>query len=494
MLAKLFRRRKRKSNPALDFLMLISLIFCIWVGLNILVPIYPLFLLIVFFGVFVFFFPFLDLSYRVKRKYRNENLSIGVLLGVIALIFSLSALFSVLGPYFFLQEEKSELWIRTYGGPDEDHLNAAIHTKDGGFALVGYTRSFGNGMTDIWLVKVDENGTHLWNKTYGEIGSEEAYSLAQTHDGGFILVGYTADYDIWIIKTNNKGTMEWNQSYEAYGESNLGKSVIQTSEGNFVIAAAVQESSMEYDWMLMKIDANGSVLWNQTYGTEETDWVSSLIQTTDGGFVLAGSITRSSVYSDMWLVKVDRTGDIIWDNTYGGEREDYITSIIQTQDGGYAFTAYSVTGSGVSALTKITANGSVEWNLFENRDVRNMNSVIQTSDGGFVVSGRKWSDISFTTIDDALWLMKVDANGNKVSEQTHGGPAYEEAQVVIETNEGTIVIAGDTKSYGVGISDFYLVKTRLKRAPTFGIPGFEITIGVIPFFMLLLWQRQNKNE
>ena len=205
-------------------------------------------------------------------------------------------------------------WNKTYGGTGYDEAHALVQTSDGGYAMAGETGSFGAGNADFWLVKTDASGTMQWNKTYGGTYDDRAHALVQTSDGGYAVAGWTMSFGaggfhFWLVKTNSTGGMEWNQTYggtnndEAYA-------LVQTSDGGYAVAGGTGSfGAGNGDFWLVKTDASGTMQWNKTYGGTDADEAGALVQTSDGGYAMAGE-TGSFVAgnADFWLVKTDESG------------------------------------------------------------------------------------------------------------------------------------------------------------------------------------------
>lgn len=233
-------------------------------------------------------------------------------------------------------------WSRRYGGTKGERVRSMIETSDGGYAIAGGTYSFGAGYEDFWLVKTDAWGNMQWNKTYGGAAYECAYSVVQTRDGGYALAGWTNSFgahrhDFWLVKTDASGNTEWSKMYGGEGDDQAG-AIVQTDDNGFVVAGSTGSFGAGwYDIWLVKTDSSGSMQWNKTYGGTESDQVMSVIQTNDGGYALIG-ITWSfdAVYNDPWLIKTDVNGNMQWDKIFEGQGNDYGHSVIQTRDGGYA--------------------------------------------------------------------------------------------------------------------------------------------------------------
>jgi hypothetical protein len=314
-------------------------------------------------------------------------------------------------------------WNRTYGGTSQDTAYSLVVTSDGGYAIAGHTYSFGAGHADFWLVKTDSSGNLEWNQTYGGTGNEFVHSLVLTSDGGYAILGYTSSFgigleDFWLIKTDPYGNMEWNQTY---GKTNgfrdwlyvYGCSVVVAFDGGYAIAGYSQSFVGFDDFWLIKTDEFGNEEWNRTYGGTEDDFVYSLIATDDGGYAIIGRTSSFGAgHTDCWLVKTDAYGNMQWNQTYGGTANDYGHSVIKTSDGGYAIAGWTASfgAEGVDFwLVKTDLSGNFEWNqTFEEKGYEIPFSVVETSDGGYAIAG--YTGLSITDPLD-LWLVKTDEFG-----------------------------------------------------------------------------------
>jgi uncharacterized protein YuzE len=295
------------------------------------------------------------------------------------------------------------IWAKTYDS-DDDRAYSVQQTSDGGYIVVGRENSFGFG--DILLIKTDTNGNIIWAKTYDYNYKDTATSVQQTSDGGYILAGYAITFwadraDIFLIKTDTNGNIIWAKTYRAT-IWNEAYSVQQTSDGGYILAGYPS---------LIKTDADGNVIWAKTY---EGTVAYSVQQTSDGGYIVAGLTWSFGADSnDIILIKTDANGNIIWAKTYGGTDDDRAYSVQQTSDGGYIVVGYTESfgaDSGDIILIKTDANGNIQWAKTYGGTRRDEAfSVQQTSDGGYIVAG---ATASFGAGWGAIFLIKTDANGN----------------------------------------------------------------------------------
>jgi len=208
-------------------------------------------------------------------------------------------------------ENGDSLWTKIYGGNELDVGNSIHQTNDGGYIIVGTTYSFGIGEDDIWLIKTDENGDTLWTKTYGGNSGEEGYSVQQTNDGGYIIVGYTDSFgagkdDIWLIKTDAIGDTLWTRTFGG-GNDEEGYSVWQTEDGGYIITGYTNSfGEGDDDVWIIKTNRDGDTLWTKTLGGVESDVGNSVQQTAEGGYVVTGYTNSfGNGDSDVWLIKLE---------------------------------------------------------------------------------------------------------------------------------------------------------------------------------------------
>jgi hypothetical protein len=253
-----------------------------------------------------------------------------------------------------------EEWNKTFGGGLKDGARSVLITSDSCIVMAGYTDSYGHGGNhDFWLIKIDETGNELWNRTYGGDHSDAGFSVSQTTDGGFIILGYTYSFgaganDIWLIKTDQAGHAIWNKTFGTSG-GEYGMSVQQTDDQGFIIAGSTSSFGAGKDegW-LIKTNANGSKLWDIIIGGGSNDWFGSVVQTRDGGYIITGDTASFSKGGyDAWFIKIDDSGISQWQTVLGDTFFDETGySVKETMDGGYI-----ATGS----ITSLNTSSSDLW-------------------------------------------------------------------------------------------------------------------------------------
>ena len=305
------------------------------------------------------------------------------------------------------------LWTRTYGGSNSDRGISVQQTSNGGFVVVGSTFSFG-GNRDVYLIRTDAQGDTLWTRTYGGSDHDLGASVQQTSDGGFVVTGGFIQFavglgDALLIRTDANGDTLWTRTYGGSGTNN-GNSVQLTSDGGFVVGGSTNSfGAGDPDVSLIRTDAQGDTLWTRTFGGSSNDEGFSVQQTSDGGFIVAGSTESFGAgESDVYLIRTDAQGDTLWTRTYGGSGFDR----------GF--------------------------------------SVQQTSDDGFVVAGVTTSFGAGES--DDVYLIRTDAQGDTLWTRTFGGSGHERGWSVQQTDDGGFVVAGSTDSFGAGDTDVWLIR------------------------------------
>jgi hypothetical protein len=393
-------------------------------------------------------------------------------------------------------------WDATFGRSDNESAASVQQTSDGGYIFVGTTSTYGWGESDAWIVKADYKGTRIWDAAFGGKYSDAATSVQQTPDGGYIIAGTTFSYgaggsDAWLIRMDANGNKVWDRTFGGPGNESA-SSVQQTSDGGYVFAGTTYTyGAGGSDAWLVKTDYKGLRMWDKTFGGPGNESASSVQQTSDGGYIIAGTTyTYGAGGSDAWLIKTDAKGTRLWDKTFGGPGNESASSVQQTSDGGYIIAGATDTyGAGGSDawLIKTDANGTRFWDkTFGGPGNESASSVRQTSDGGYIIAG---TTSSYGAGGSDAWLIKTDFRGNRLWDKTFGGTGNDSASQVKQTKEGGYVIAGTTSSYGAGGTDAWLLyvldgasTTTPATASNKSTPGFDIittTVGLLAAICML---------
>lgn len=407
-------------------------------------------------------------------------------------------------------------FVKTLGGTKNESAQSVIKTTDGGYAIVGYTQSIDGDITDktienfdYWLLKFDSNDNLQWTKTYGGTNDERAYKIIQTNDGGFALVGYTSSDDgnvttnngfddIWLVKTDVSGSIQWEKSYGFTG-SDKAFSIIQTSDGGFFVSGTLDVSASAGagndkrrhaggDFWGLKLDANGTKIWRRYFGGSFTDVAYDAIEASDNGFIIIGSsdsddvdITNSKGDYDFWVVKVDVAGNQVWEKSFGGSQIDEARSITKTSDGNYLITGESrsndinITNSNGAAdiwLIKISDAGNLIWQKsYGGSSFDVSRDITSTLDDGYVIVGSSRSqdiDVDTNQGQNDVWILKINNSGDLQWQKSFGGTEIDFAYSVVELNDESIIVVGESSSSDIdvtenkGFSDLLIAKIKLQ--------------------------------
>ena len=329
------------------------------------------------------------------------------------------------------------------GGGGDDRPYAVQQTLDKGYIIVGYTFSnngdvSGNhGLVDYWVVKVDSTGNIQWEKTYGGNNVEIGYDIQQTLDSGYAMVGFTQSNngdvsvnhgltDCWVVKLDVSGTIQWEKSLGG-SQSDLAYAILQTSDLSYVVVGQSSSSDGDVtgnnggkDYWLTKLDTSGNLLWQKNYGGSGDDIAYDVKQTTDGGYMIAGTSnsTNGDVTGvnnggiDAWIVKTDGLGTIEWEKLYGGSLNDDVRSVLQIANGDYVFAGSSSSGNGDIWVVDIDSLGIVKWQqVYGGSSLDYANYISQTNDNGFIVCGGSTSldgDVTGNHGLNDFWVVKLN--------------------------------------------------------------------------------------
>ncbi len=364
------------------------------------------------------------------------------------------------------------LFQKSYSHLGYETGTCVIKTSDGGYLEAGTTASGLFGPDKFYIIKTDYAGGVLWSKTYAGDVSEYLASVIQTTDGGYMLVGTTFSFNsspygnILVIKINATGAISWQKHY-GYTGYDYGESVQQTADGGYIIGGLTSSfGAGAYDYFIMKIDSVGYGAWGTTIGGAGNDYAFAVLQTSDGGYMIAGqensySVTQFNPYNIM-LCKLNAAGNVLWSKAYGGGQAagNYVCNAMRsTTDGGFILCGWTDgPGAGLQDvfMMKTDSAGILQWS----KTYGGTNSdfgydVQQTANGGYAIAG---TTKSFGAGNDDAYLITTDATGSLVWSVCYGDTAIDRANSLEQTADGGFIIAGETSATGSSNSDFYLIK------------------------------------
>jgi len=367
----------------------------------------------------------------------------------------------------------AQYWAKTYGWGEYDWAYSSKQTTDRGYIVAGTTYFHSSpGNRDFWVLKLYSDGNVSWEKTYGLSEEDTVQSIQQTKDGGYILAGsffvpasdiYGA-YDILVLKLGINGDITWQKTYGGIDCDDFGDSIQQTTDGGYIVAGRSSCSATDIGFYLMKLDSNGDVTWQKKYGSFGVIYNARTIQqTTDGGYIVAGYTASYGNFAARFLVlKLDCNGDVTWQKTYGGSSYDYAYSIQQTIDGGYILAGDTHSFGDFDPcfwVLKLDCNGDVTWQKTYGGIIGSSNfakSIRQTSDGGYIVCGDT-NSFCASHLSDA-WVLKLQSDGDIIWQKYYGGVSSDSAHSIEQTSDGGYIVAGVTYSFGADESNFWILK------------------------------------
>ena len=359
------------------------------------------------------------------------------------------------------------IWESSLGGSDDEAFSDIVQTPDGGYVTVGFTCTFGTTLDvkSLWLVKVDNDGNGQWHQTYGGADSDEGQSIALTSDGGFIIAGSTYSLsatlkDGWILKTDANGNIIWTVVYDGGSYDNT-YAVIENSDGDYVAAGYSVDNQGFRQVLLIKIDASGNIIWDKTYGGLAEDQADSLVQTSDGGYAICGfTDSMGAGGDDVLLMKFDSDGNELWSTSFGSIEDDRGYAVQEVPGGDLVLSGSSgpLTGDRDLWMARTDANGNAVWEktLPGSLGWDQANDVKVAPDGGFVFVG--FVDAVGSNGDQ--WVVKTEGSGNVEWQEFYGGTGFlgEVGVGVCLDRDGNIVTTGQNPGGGFFEMDGWIVK------------------------------------
>jgi hypothetical protein len=408
-------------------------------------------------------------------------------------------------------------FITTLGGSKNESAQAIINTTDGGYAILGHAQSMDGDVTtksnesyDYWLLKYDATNQLEWQKTYGGSADDRGADLIQTSDGGYVIVGKSKSNDFevsenagfddfWVVKLDSNGSVYWENSF-GFAGSDVPYSIIQTNDDGYLLTGVLDVSASNGqgdrnsilsrhaggDYWVIKLNSNGVKQWSNYYGGSFTDTAYDAIQTEDDGYIIVGSsdsndvdITNNKGTYDFWIIKISATGNLVWEKSFGGSEIDEAHAINKSADGNYLIAGDTRSsdldisqnnGAADLWVIKITPEGTLLWEKTlggSSFDVGR--SVSKTQDNGFIISGSSRStNASFSSNkgQNDAWVIKLNSGGDLEWQKTIGGSEVDFFYDAVELNDQTVVAVGDSNSSNEdiyenkGFTDLLILKLK----------------------------------
>ncbi|WP_411766273.1 hypothetical protein [Winogradskyella sp. A3E31] len=408
-------------------------------------------------------------------------------------------------------------FVKTFGGSQNDSGQSVVNTNDGGYAVLGFTQSSDGDIADTqnqsfkyWLLKFSVSDDLEWSKTYGGSSDDRGRDLIQTSDGGYAILGSSnsndedvtenfGSADYWLAKLDATGNISWQKSFGFQGNDN-GISVIQTNDQGYLITGVLDvtasggegntnRNALRHaggDYWAIKLDTAGSLEWSRYFGGNFTDTPEGVAQTEDNGFIIAGGsdsadtdISNNIGSYDFWVVRISATGELVWENSFGGEEIDEARAIVKSGDGNFIIVGdtrsstndvSSNNGAADLWLIKISPEGELIWErAIGGTSFDVARDIVKTQDNGFLLAGSSRSsdgDVAQNKGQNDAWVLKVNSDGNLLWETSIGGFDIDFAYGVAQLNDGSVIAVGDTNSNdgdiieNKGFSDLLLAKLK----------------------------------
>ena len=361
------------------------------------------------------------------------------------------------------QSAQAITWAGTLGSSeDENVFRGVVALADGGYVVAGVTNHTGAGANDIWIFQLNSTGGLEWQKTYGGARNEEPRSIQQTSDGGFIVTGPTNSFgsganDVWVLKLESDGDIEWEKTYGG-AKADVSHAIEQTDDGGYIVAGHTKSfGSGGQDYFVFKLDSTGAIEWEKAYGGSGNDVIRFVNQTSDGGYIAAGFTHSFGSRGDIMVIKLDSEGNMEWDRRFGGNKFEEPSTVLEVADGFIILEqTASFSGSTDGWIFKVDSTGEIDWQKrVGGGGFDELSSAQATPDGGFIVAGETRS---FGISAEDFWVIKFDSDANIEWEKRYGGSKIEEAESIAIAADGGYIVAGITKTFGSGLRDIWLVK------------------------------------
>jgi hypothetical protein len=404
--------------------------------------------------------------------------------------------------------------VKTLGGSKNESATSVVKTQDGGYLVLGYTQSIdGDVITskttvqyDYWLLKFDNKDSLEWQKTLGGTKDDKAYKVITTNDNGFAIVGYSKSNngdvntnagfeDVWIVKLNSTGNILW-KTNTGFSGSDKGNTIVQTTDGGFFVGGLLDVTASGGlgnskslhaggDYWGIKLSSNGTIEWRRYFGGANTDTCYDVLELDDGYLMIGSSdsidvdIKNNKGSYDFWVIKIDKTGTLIWEKSYGGKEIEESYQVVKTPDNNFLLVGETRSsdqdvkdqyGGADVWVVKIDQLGNLIWEKnYGGSNFDAAKSVKITKDGNYLIAGNSRSsniDVVKNNGENDVWLLKIYPSGDLIWQKTIGGSNIDLANDIVELEDKSIVVVGESNSNdkdlssNKGFTDLLIVRLK----------------------------------
>jgi hypothetical protein len=417
------------------------------------------------------------------------------------------------------QTELVEIWNNTIGGSFDDNAKSLVKCTTGGYLFSGWTNSSGLGDYDIWLMRTDNSGQHIWNVTIGTVEEDKGYQVINCQTGGFALIStYTntsaaiTNTDVLISRVANNGSILWNKYYSGPKQDDithfvgdLGRSLLECPNGDFVFAGVTSPvAGVGADVWISRIQQDGTTIWERTFDHWTTDRCytpHSIVRCSDGGFALACYTYDATESNDVWLIRTNSLGYAIWNETFGDatgyQRPE---GLVECADGGFAIIANTQSfgaGQADAWVIRTDSLGKQLWNeTYGGTEQDSGSQILKMANGDFTFCG---GTHSFDQGQGDGWLVRIDSLGAIIWNHTFGDEFGKSATSFVFEGNDTYTIAGGTRPVGENFGKVWLVKIRVqpKNIPTNNTTNstnFQMLYSVLLVIPILLLKKKERRK
>jgi hypothetical protein len=421
------------------------------------------------------------------------------------------------------ETEITVLWNVTYELPYSDGAGSIVKCPSG-YAIVGSTNSSGKGDKDVLFMRLAPDGAYLWNRTFGDIEEDIGYQVIRSQSGGFAIVSTyqnvtaaVSNNDMLVTRLAENGNVIWNKSYSGPNQdhisswvSDLGRSIVECTNGDFVLTGVT--TGVDCDVWMVRLSPTGVMLWEKTFHNRDIDRcfaADSVVQCQDGGFAIVGYTYSAATTNDVWLIRTDSNGNEIWNKTYGDDiGYQRPAALVACSDGGFGIAAntQSFGAGGTDAwVLKVDSSGNQLWNTtFGGIEEDSCGYIFEMADGGFTISG---STHSFDMGQGDGWLIRTDIDGNTLWNHTIGNEFGNGAGGFVYEGNNTYVVVGSTHRAGEPFADIWTFKVHISTIPPTttptpttttspteisSLPGILLTFGFLAITTVILRYQKRK--